>query len=457
MPSDPEPHVKPEGEPEPELQLLSVEATPLQSPPAPSVPPARKLPVNIDAAPVPPSLVVKPRLAKQSVIADLALKKMATSSTKSPVKAKKGSPDSKQQKMRDYNRKLAEKAKEKAAKTKAAGINKAKKIVASTLQSIPTAFLPNMELVRLVEFSNPRPRSTVPPQKPPSFETPAPTPDLPVDPEAARAEAPRPMTPPSAPEFEKPQPKNDSPVQAEPVPVPEPELEPDLTRKQSAKKLNWRTKKPKPPPTTTYSAAGTTFSDCPAGELRRVWATDEVPAPASWVPEPKALPAPTEESVDEGHVKLMEAKWSVNWAQSELASKLEQKVLLENKLQDIRNELAALQREAKSQRPRPPSPLLQDSEMMARGDLMSQFLSPEEVAKESREVAKANRRKGGQASSGRAGQAVASAMTEKALVAARARERAAVRALDACLVTLQRAEKEAAKAQEALEGQTRAR
>ena len=56
-----------------------------------------------------------------------------------------------------------------------------------------------------------------------------------------------------------------------------------------------------------------------------------------------------------------------------------------------------------------------------------------------------------------ASRAATFAMAEKALVAVRARERAAVRALDACLVSLERAEKEAAKAQAELEGKVKPR
>ena len=154
----------------------------------------------------------------------------------------------------------------------------------------------------------------------------------------------------------------------------------------------------------------------------------------------------------------MEAQWSANWAKSELESKTKQKASLESKLHEIRDVLMALQREmTKPQRARPPPPPLEGSEAMAGGDLMAQFLSPQDIAKESREAAKANRMKGGPPPSTGASRAATFAMAEKALVAVRARERAAVRALDACLVSLERAEKEAAKAQAELEGKVKPR
>ena len=403
-------------EPQPPLQLLSVQAIPPQPPPPPSSRPDPKRPLITDVSPAPPPCLQSKDGEKSR--ASGGDKKEAKKKGTEKVESKQ---QDQQEKIRERNRKLEAERKEAklgklVAKHKSWLATRLGLGTAAPSQTIPSLILPNEMLVRPPEGPTSRPR-LIACKKPPRFRKPAKTPFVPAE---------------------------------EDVPRPEEDVEPPERLPKKPKKLLWRTKKLPPPEPTTYSAAGATFSDCPAGAIHQVWGTDEASAPIPWVPDPKPTPPPATDLVDKKHVALVAAQRSVEWARSELARQQEQKVALEKKLQEVRNEVAALQREVKARRPRPPTPPLQGPDAMASGDLMAQFLSPEEIAKSSREASKA-RRKTQPNRINQQGQTPAVAAAEKALLSMRARERAAVCAVEACQKSIEIAEQEAAKAQDAVE------
>ena len=244
-----------------------------------------------------------------------------------------------------------------------------------------------------------------------------------------KSSLPRPMTP----ALEPPRPK--SAVDA-PLPLFRPRsgaraMLPELPRGKAKQRVQ----------SNVYSAAGCLFFEGEEGSLCKAWAEDESTTPMPWVSRPAEAASSSSDNSAEADF-LEEPLAAQRLAEAHVDKLTEVEASLTATLEELRKEMAKLAREAKgishrNKRPAPSASQLDVADSsMAGHDLMSQWLSPEEMAKEKREAAKARRKHVSTRSDEppprpKPPDTAEQRAVEEALRTLRARERDAVRTLEA--------------------------
>ena len=359
----------------------------------------------------PPQLLIKDLVAESKPTKGKNAEKDGKKSVKQKPESK---AQSRQERMREYDRRTAESRTKKLKKANGLG-------TATLSTAIPLPVLTNMELIRcLAEGPHIHARSAAPTKVAPPLQAPATTPYVPPTPDPADLEAPEPDPPP---------------------PEAPPAFEPP-------KQLLWRTSKPKRIPPTVYSAAGSTFSQFGGNELSRVWTSAEGSAPVQWQPDPKAsAPPTTQPGVDQEQVQELSAQIQYVQVQSALDGMLHQRNQLQQTLQELQREMATLQREVKTRRQERSRPT--STTLSGQPDAMD-LLSSHGAANSSRMADLLAKREAARASANPRPSQSSTVAEEKAIHALRSRERAAIRSLEGFDQSIKKAEQDVARAQKEL-------